>query len=43
MLRQLWNNIEHATPDRLSNCQKAYDMSYKAINPILFPVFIIDY
>lgn len=43
MLRQLWNNIEYATPDRLSNCQKSYDMSYKAINPILFPVFIIDY
>lgn len=42
-LKVMWNNIEYATPDRIFNCQKSYEESYRAISPILFPVFIFTY
>ncbi|KAJ8956277.1 hypothetical protein NQ318_015013 [Aromia moschata] len=42
MLRVMWNNVEYATPNRLGDYYKVYNECYKAIDPIICPVYIFN-
>ncbi|CAH1155298.1 unnamed protein product [Phaedon cochleariae] len=43
ILKNMWKNIENATPDRLQEYYEMYETSYRTINPIICPVYLYDY